>query len=402
MVGFKTLAVLAAGLLPVATALPKPYFKATKTDHDVIAGQYIVTLNKDLDDVAIASHYSFASAVHARSTGGTWGIRKQWKLTNFNGYSGHFDEATIEQIRTDPSVFAVEPNRARHLMAVQTQKNAPWGLTSISSAAKANGTSYSYEDVAGEGQFAYIVDTGILDTHSEFEGSRGVKGYNAVDDVPFEDVDGHGTHVAGTICGKTYGVAKKATCVAVKVFNGGSSTTETVLEGYSWAVQDIKKQGRQANSVISMSLGGAASDAENRIVEQAFDEGILTVVAAGNDGVDASNTSPASAPNALTVGAADRSNTRAQFSNFGKVVDIFAPGVGIKSAWIGSDSSSKVLDGTSMATPHVSGLVLYLKSVFAGELGSPADVTKKVLSLAVPGIKDPKGADVRAYNGVKV
>ncbi|KAH7026549.1 putative subtilisin-like protease [Microdochium trichocladiopsis] len=401
MVGFKTLVILAAGLLPAATAFPKPYFKAIRADHDVIAGQYIVTLNKDLDDVAVANHFSFAAAIHARSGSGTWGIRKQWRLLNFAGYSGHFDDATVEQIRADPSVFAVEPNRVRHLMAVETQKNAPWGLASISNSGSANSTSYLYEDAAGEGQFAYIVDTGILDTHEEFEGERGVKGYNAVDDVPFEDVDGHGTHVAGTICGKTYGVAKKATCVSVKVFNGGSSTTETVMEGYNWAVQDIKKQGREANAVISMSLGGGRSDAENRIVEQAFNEGILTIVAAGNDGADASEYSPASAPNAVTVGAADISNTRAYFSNFGDVVDIFAPGVGIKSAWIESDTSSEVLDGTSMATPHISGLVLYLKSVFAGELDSPGAATKKLLSLAVPGIKNPKGADVRAYNGVK-
>lgn len=406
MVGFKTLAILAGGLLPAASALPKPYYKATQIDHDVIAGQYIVTLNKDLDEASVANHYSFASAIHARSGSGTWGIRKQWKLTNFNGYSGHFDEATIEQIRADSCVFAVEPNRARHLMAVETQRNAPWGLASISSSGSGNGTnstssSYSYESAAGEGQFAYIVDTGILDTHEEFDGGRGVKGYNAVADVPFEDKDGHGTHVAGTICGKTYGVAKKATCVAVKVFDGGSSTTETVLDGYNWAVEDIKKQGREAKSVISMSLGGARSDAENRIVEQAFAEGILTVVAAGNDGADASKYSPASAPNAVTVGAADNTNTRAKFSNFGAVVDIFAPGVDIKSAWIGDDSATEILDGTSMATPHVSGLILYLKSVFAGQLDSPAAATKKLLELAVPGIKDPKGANVRAYNGVK-
>ncbi|KAJ1333933.1 oryzin [Microdochium nivale] len=405
MVGLKTLVILAAGLLPAASALPRPYFKATKVDHDVIAGQYIVTLNKDLDEASITNHFSFASAIHARSGSGTWGIRKQWKLHNFNGYSGHFDDATIEQIRADSRVFAVEPNRARRLMAVETQRNAPWGLASISSSGSGGGngtsSSYFYEDAAGEGQFAYIVDTGILDTHEEFDGGRGVKGYNAVPDVPFEDVDGHGTHVAGTICGKTYGVAKKATCIAVKVFDGGSATTETVLDGFNWAVEDIKKQSREAKSVISMSLGGARSEAENRIVEQAFAEGILTVVAAGNDGADASKYSPASAPNAVTVGAADKTNTRADFSNFGTVVDIFAPGVDIKSAWIGSDSSTEVLDGTSMATPHVSGLILYLKSVFAGELDSPAAATKKLLELAVSGIKDPKGADVRAYNGVK-
>ena len=343
----------------------------------------------------------FAMGIHARSGSGKWGVSKKWCIKSFRGYSAHFDEDTIEQIRQDPSVMAVEPDRRRCLLATETQSNAPWGLASISHKS-GNATEYLYDESAGEGQFAYIIDTGILETHEEFEGGRGVKGFNAIDDAPFKDIDGHGTHVAGTICGKTYGVAKKATCVAVKVFNGGTASTETVLEGYQWAVDNITAEGREANSVISMSLGGAKSEAENRAVEEAFNQGILTVAAAGNDNMDASGFSPASAPNAITVAAHDMGNTRAEFSNFGDVVDIFAPGVLIKSAWFTGNDATTVLNGTSMAAPHVSGLVLYLKSLFPGELDDPADATKKLLSLGVEGIKDlKKSANLRAYNGIK-
>lgn len=397
MVGFQQLAVLAASILPAVDAMPKP-IPRPRVDQDIVPGKYIVTLQKGLDISTVESHMSFAAGVHARSNSGYWGVNKQWSLSRWNGYSAHFDDATIEQIRQDSNVLAVEPDRVRHLYALETQSNAPWGLASISHKS-GNTTDYVYDEAAGEGGFAYIIDTGILDTHEEFEGTRGIKGYNAVDGTEFEDIDGHGTHVAGTICGKTYGVAKKATCVSIKVFNGGSATTETILDGYQWAVQNITGEGRAANSVISMSLGGGFSEAENNALEAAFDNGIVTVVAAGNDGQDASDYSPASSPNAITVGAADISNTRAEFSNFGDVVDIFAPGVSIKSAWIGGDSATDVLDGTSMATPHISGLVLYLKSIFPGELDSPDATTKKLKDLAISGIQDPKSVDIRGYNG---
>ncbi|RYP72105.1 hypothetical protein DL771_004436 [Monosporascus sp. 5C6A] len=400
MVAIKQLAVFAATLVSAVSAIPKPAPRP-RADRDIIPGKWIITLQNGLEPSAVESHIHFASAVHARSGSGFWGIQKQWNIKSWNGYSAHFDDATIEQIRQDASVLAVEPDRVRRLMALETQRNAPWGLASIShrSPNGTNGTAYVYDSVAGEGQFAYIIDTGLLTTHEEFEGSRAVLGYNAVDDTEFVDIDGHGTHVAGTVCGKTYGVAKKATCISIKVFNGGGASTETILEGYQWAVNNITAEGREASSVISMSLGGSKSDAENSAVEAAFEQGILTIVAAGNEGQDASQFSPASAPSAITVGAADINNVRAGFSNWGDVVDIFAPGVDIESAWIDGDSQTNIISGTSMATPHVAGLVLYLKSLFPGELDDPAAATEKLLSLAIPGVKDPMGVDIRAYNG---
>jgi oryzin len=420
MVGIKQLALLAAALLPAASAFPKPPQPPPRprADPDVIPGRYIVTLQKGLDTDTVSQHIHSATALHTRSNSGFWGITKQWHLQRWNGYAAHFDDDTIEQIRGDTNVLAVEPDRVRHLMALETQKDAPWGLSSMShKAANTSGSDYVYDSVAGEGTFAYIIDTGmiwrqllhnsvetnmdtgVLDTHEEFEGSRAIKGYNAVPDVPFEDVDGHGTHVAGTICGKTYGVAKKASCVSIKVFNGGSASTETILNAYEWAVNDITEQGREATAVISMSLGGSFSEAENNALEAAYDSGILTVVAAGNDGEDASDYSPASSPNAITVGAYDSSNTRADFSNYGEVVDIFGPGVAIESAWIGGDDATESLDGTSMATPHIAGLALYLKSLYPEELATPDATTTKLKELAIEGIKDPKGASIRGYNG---
>ncbi|RYP09743.1 hypothetical protein DL765_008352 [Monosporascus sp. GIB2] len=400
MVAIKQLALFAATLASAVSALPKPA-PFPRADLDIIPGRWIITLKNGLEPSAVESHIHFASAVHARSGSGFWGILKKWNIKSWNGYSAHFDDVTIEQIRQDSSVLAVEPDRVRHLLALETQPNAPWGLASIShrSSNGTSGSTYAYDSVAGEGQFAYIIDTGLQTTHEEFEGSRAVLGYNAVDDTEFRDIDGHGTHVAGTICGKTYGVAKKATCVSIKVFNGGEATTETILEGYQWAVNNITAEGREASSVISMSLGGSKSEAENSAVEAAFEQGILTIVASGNDDQDASLYSPASAPSAITVGAADVNNARASFSNWGDVVDIFAPGVDVESAWIGGDSATNIISGTSMATPHVAGLVLYLKSLFPGELDDPAAATEKLLSLAVPGVRDPKGADIRAYNG---
>ncbi len=307
--------------------------------------------------------------------------------------------------------------------ALVTESGAPWGLGSISHKTP-NHTDYVYDSAAGAGTYAYLVDTGINDAHVEFEG-RASKGYNAYPNSDFVDNLGHGTHTAGTIGSKTYGVAKKANLIAVKVFDSGSvrtpffsifsaevkcrrltppqSTTAIVMDGYNWAVNDAITKGRAASSVISMSLGGPRSDAFNSAVEAAFQSGVVSVVAAGNDDSDASSTSPASAPSAITVGAIDNTNGRAWFSNFGTVLDIFAPGVDVLSTWTGpNNNETDTISGTSMATPHVAGLVLYLKSVDPTGLASSTAVTQKLLTLAQSGaVSDPGtgSPNVLAYNG---
>jgi subtilisin family serine protease len=228
--------------------------------------------------------------------------------------------------------------------------------------------------------YAYVIDGGVRVTHNEFGGRAKAawtnwKGNN-------KDDDGHGTHVAGTIAGKTYGVAKKANILALKVFNGDESDTSIVLDAFNWAVNDIIKKDRTWRAVINMSLGGEKSTAFNKAVDTASKKGVVTVVASGNDAIDAAKESPGSASTAITVGAIDSNWAVADFSNWGKTVDILAPGVGITSAGHKSNTYTFTEDGTSMAAPHVAGLVLYAMSV--EEVEGVADITAWLKELATP------------------
>lgn len=244
--------------------------------------------------------------------------------------------------------------------ALTTQTGAPWGLGTISHRTSGS-TSYIYDTAAGTNTYAYVVDTGVNTGHTEF-GGRATLGYTAFQGDTTDSV-GHGTHVSGTIAGRTYGVAKLANIVGVKVFQGSSSSTSIIIAGFNWAVNDIVSKSRQTRSVINLSLGGGVSTTFNNAVASASSSGVLSVVAAGNSAADASTFSPASAPSAVTVGAVDSNWAIASFSNYGTVLDVFAPGVGVLSAWIGSTSATNTISGTSMASPHVAGLALYGISV---------------------------------------
>lgn len=286
------------------------------------------------------------------------------------------------------------------LYDTKTQSGAPWGLGSISHRT-AGSTTYLYDESAGEGTFAYVVDTGINTAHTEFEG-RAHFVHNAYPNSDENDNFGHGTHCAGTIAGKTYGVSKKASVYGVKVFDTGDSTTEIVLDGYEWAVANITAtDGRAAKSVISMSLGGPKSTAFNTAVDAATAKGVLTVVAAGNSYDDASYYSPASASTAFTVGAVDKTNYKPSFSNYGSALDIFAPGVNVLSAWIGSTSATNTISGTSMACPHVAGLSLYLKSLEG--LTTPEETAARIKALGTSGVVSRRGSgspNLLAFNGI--
>lgn len=278
----------------------------------------------------------------------------------------------------------------------------PHGLATISHR-NPGSTSYIYDDSAGEGTYAYVVDSGINTGHVEFEG-RATRGYNAAggDDV---DTLGHGTHVAGTIGSRAYGVAKKASLISVKVFAGRTADTSVILDGYQWAVRDIVNRGRQSRSVINMSLGGPVSSAFDRAVESAFQQGVLSVVAAGNDNIDSSNVSPARAPNAITVAAVNASWRRwywnsYQASNYGRPVDIHAPGEDVLSTWIGSSTATNTITGTSMACPHVAGLALYLAAL--EDLSTPAEITARIKELGTKGkvVGNVAGTvNLLSYNG---
>ncbi|KAI1263685.1 peptidase S8/S53 domain-containing protein [Xylariaceae sp. FL1019] len=386
MPSIRQLVLFLGALLPAALAAP-----AQKAAHGrkVIPNKYIVTLKSGISTADFEKHVSWARNIHASSLNrrNFAGVEKTYNIHNFNAYSVEMDTELVAQLKAHPEVADVEEDQVFYLQdmplkdrALTTQSGATWGLGTVSHKSSGS-TSYIYDTTAGSGTYAYIVDTGILQTHSEFEG-RASYGYNAVGGQNV-DSNGHGTHVAGTIGGKTYGVAKKATLISVKVFQGDSSSTSIILDGYNWAVNDIISKGRKAKAVTSLSLGGSYSAAFNNAVNAAYTSGVLSVIAAGNDGVNAANTSPASAANALTVGAIDSSWTFAYFSNYGSVVDVNAPGVDVKSSWIGSNSATNTISGTSMATPHTSGLALYL--IAKEGLSTPSAVISRIKALATTG-----------------
>lgn len=258
-----------------------------------------------------------------------------------------------------------------------TQTGSTWGLGTVSHRAM-NYFTYLYDTLAGTQTWAYVIDTGVRTTHSEFEGRATLvwTGFAGL----YNDTSGHGTHVAGTIAGKTYGVSKKTNVLAVKIFNGEDTTTSIVLAGYQWAVNDIINKRRNEWAVINMSIQGKHASAQlgghvltlqgpysaafNNAIETAWKNNkVVSVVAAGNYGVNANTMSPSSSPSAITVGAIDSTWTMPSWSNYGSTVDILAPGVGVTSAWNTNDTSTNTIDGTSMACPHVSGLVLYAYTV---------------------------------------
>ena len=259
---------------------------------------------------------------------------------------------------------------------VDTETGAPWGLARISHRHRLSFSTfnkYMFSDYCGEGVDAYIIDTGINTDHVDFEGRASWGKTIPTDD---EDVDGngHGTHCAGTVAGKKYGVAKKANVHAVKVLgSSGSGTMSDVVKGVEWAalshaknVEDAQKgEGKKGfkGSVANMSLGGGKSISLNRAVSAAIDMGLHFAVAAGNDNDDSCNYSPANTEKAITVGASTLSDSRAYFSNFGKCNDIFAPGLNIESTWTGSKYATNTISGTSMASPHIAGLMAYFLSL---------------------------------------
>jgi len=304
----------------------------------------------------------------------------------------------IEFIEKDTIVrraaVAADPLLAKRYMV--EQYDAPWGLARISHRAR-NQADYYYSDTGGEGIHVYVIDTGIRTTHTEF-GGRAIWGANFVESSPNSDQDGHGTHVAGIIASKTYGVAKKATVVAVKVLDEfGSGSMSGLLQGLNWAVSDAKQRNATKKAVVNMSLSGAYTQSVNDAVKAATDAGVTVVAAAGNKNEDVANWSPGSAPSAITVGAIDTNDTRADFSNWGKGIDIFAPGVAIESAYNNTDTDHAWLSGTSMSTPHVAGLAAYF---IAREKLSGNDVKTRILSAATTGVSDRKeGANRIAYNG---
>ncbi|KAM0279545.1 hypothetical protein ACHAQH_004500 [Verticillium albo-atrum] len=336
---------------------------------EIIQGEWLVTLRPYADESMDTEHVSLLSKRTADpATPFNCDVQSHFALPELRGYSAKFDEETRAEVEALPEVQAVEPLQVyRHCAgaATTTQAGAPWGLGRVSQRGRVSPDGpwqYKYS-ADGAGTVAYVLDTGILETHDEFEGraSKGRTFSSQGQPASDNDLDGHGTHVAGTIGGKTYGVAKKAEIVGVKVFNDdpepGAATID-IIRALEWVVDQARSHGKP--SVVNMSFGGGASPAMDAAVAATVRAGIVVVVAAGNEKRPAERTSPAREPLAITVGASDVNDAIPTFSNYGKIVDIFAPGVDIKSAWSNGNSATKSIAGTSMASPHVAGAVCCL------------------------------------------
>jgi subtilisin family serine protease len=319
-----------------------------RRNEKAIPGQYIVVLNDDVTDVS--NVVENLARTHA-------GVVEHVYTAAIKGFSVQMTEGMARGLARHPDVAWVEEDG--EVQADTTQTGATWGLDRIDQRDRPLNGTFVYTRT-GAGVKAYIIDTGIRRTHTQF-GGRAIHGYSAINDGRGStDCHGHGTHVAGTVGGSTYGVAKGVTLVAVRVLNcSGSGSNSGVIAGVDW-VRGNHPAG--APAVANMSLGGGASSAVDTAVNNCINDGVTFAIAAGNSNANACNYSPARVAAAITVGSTTSSDARSSFSNYGSCLDIFAPGSSITSAWSTSDTATNTISGTSMATPHVAGVAaLYLQ-----------------------------------------
>ena len=349
--------------VPGAEVVPDSYIVVLKPARDAVAGQVRALAGKH--SARVAATYSHA----------------------LRGFAGTMTAAQARRMAADPAVAYVQPDVVHR--ASETQANPPsYGLDRIDQRNRPLDNSYTYARTAADVR-AYIIDTGIRTTHTDF-GGRAVSGFDAVDGGAADDCNGHGTHVAGTVGGAAHGVAKSVQLVAVRVLNcQGSGTTAQVIAGIDWVTANAAKP-----AVANMSLGGGADTALDNAVRNSIGSGVSYAIAAGNGllgliALDACTQSPARVAEALTVSATDSTDRKASWANRGTCVDLFAPGIGITSAWATGDAATNTISGTSMAAPHVAGAAaLYLS---ANPAATPAQVGSAIVGAATTGVVTSPG-----------
>jgi subtilisin family serine protease len=343
-----------------------------------IPNRYIVVL----DPAALRSEEETSEGKAGRLASSFGGSVDKVFSHALKGFSAEMTPEAAAAMSNDPSVLFIEQDS--YISVNATQNNAPWGLDRVDQRSVPLNNAYSYART-GSGVHVYVIDTGIRASHADFGGRASADYDSMYDGQNGNDCHGHGTHVAATIGGTNYGVAKGVSLHGVRVLGcNGIGTVSTAVEGIDWVTAN-----HASPAIANMSMGAAASPLMDFAVQGSIDSGVTYVVAAGNAASDACQVSPARLPAAITVGASDSNDTRAAFSNFGSCVDLFAPGVGITSAWAWNDTASFTASGTSMASPHVAGAVaLYLED---HTTSTPAQTTADLMGDATSGTMNPMG-----------
>jgi subtilisin family serine protease len=367
-------ALVALATVPAAALAQVPAPVTGTGQPGVIPGQYIVVMKGAASDAA-----KERTKQRARARGGR--VTRDYDRV-LKGYAASLPPAALADVRSDPDVAYVEADQV--MSATTTQTGAPWGLDRIDQASLPLNGTYTYTPT-GTGVKAYIIDTGMRLTHTQFAG-RATSGFDAVDGGSADDCNGHGTHVSGTVGGSAYGVAKAVLLVGVRVLNcSGQGTTAQVVGGVNWVAANAIKP-----AVANMSLGGGVNSSIDTAVNGAISAGVTFAVAAGNNGANACNYSPARVAAAITVGATQSNDARASYSNYGSCLDLFGPGSSIKSDWYTSDTATNTISGTSMATPHVTGAAAQVLA--ANPSYTPQQVRDALVNNATTGVVSNPGS----------